>query len=76
MSGRVSKQAKKIEALFLASETATVKQLYETLYGEPGNRTDRELSQAIGPALARYFKRTGNNVTPTGEPYTYQLIYA
>lgn len=76
MSSRPSAQARRIEALFLASETVTVRQLFEALYGDPESRTDRELSQAVGPALSRYFKRTGNNVTPTGEPYTYQLVYA
>jgi hypothetical protein len=76
MPSRKSKQAQKIEELFVLAETVTVKELYEALYGDAGDRSNRELSQAVGPALSRYFKRTGNNVTPTGKPYTYSLQYA
>ena len=77
MSNRVSKQSKAIEALFLLAETATVKELYEALFGEVvGTKTNRELSQAIGPALTRYCRRSGNDVHPTGEPYTYAIAYA
>jgi hypothetical protein len=76
MSSRKSAQASKIEALFLLTETVTVRALFETLYGEPESRTDRELSQAVGPALTRYCRRTGNDVQPTETPYTYRLIYA
>jgi len=71
-----SKQGKKIEALFLLSETVTVRELYQALYGDPETRSDREMSQAIGPALTRFFRSTGGNVKPTGKPYTYQLIYS
>lgn len=71
-----SPQAKKIEALFLLSETVTVRQLFEALYGDPEDRADREMSQAVGPALTRYRNRTGNDVQPTGTPYTYTLVYA
>ena len=77
MPNKVSKQGRKIEALFLLKETVTVRELYETLYGEPGDRSDREMSQAIGPALTRYFRSSaGGNVKPTGKPYTYQLTYS
>jgi hypothetical protein len=76
MPSRKSAQAQKIEELFVLAETATVKELYEALYGDAEGRSDRELSQAIGPALSRYFKRTGNSVAPTGKPYTYSLQYA
>jgi hypothetical protein len=69
------RQAHKIEALFLSQETAHVRDIYQALYGDPEDRTDRELSQAIGPALTRFFKSTGGNVKPTGKPYTYQLVY-
>lgn len=73
---KVSKQGRKIEALFLLKEIVTVREVYETLYGEPGNRSDREMSQAVGPALTRFFRSTGGNVKPTGKPYTYTLDYA
>lgn len=73
---KVSKQGKKIEALFLLKETATVRELYVALYGDPESRSDREMSQAIGPALTRFFRSSGGNVKPTGKPYTYTLEYA
>jgi hypothetical protein len=69
-----SKQGEKIEALFLLSEEVTVRELYKALYGDPESRSDRELSQAVGPALTRYCRRTGNDVT-TVKPYTYTLLY-
>ena len=72
----VSKQGKKIEALFLTKETVTVREMFEVLYGDPGERTNREMSQAISPVLTRLFRLTGGNVKPTGEPYTYSLEYA
>lgn len=76
MPSKVTKQGKKIEALFLLKETVTVREIYEALYGDPEKRTNREMSQAIGPALTRFFRSTGANVKPTGEPYTYQILYS
>lgn len=73
---KLSPQHRKIEAVFLMSEEATVKDLYAALYGDAEGRTNRELSQRIGPALSRYHKATGNDVQPTGTPYTYKLVYA
>lgn len=72
----MSSKATKIEALFLLQETATVAELYEAIYGRPMEVDNRKGSQAVGPYLTRYFRATGNNVQPTGEPYTYRLVYA
>lgn len=67
-----------IEKLFLLSETVTIEELYEAIYGgSTPYDSKRRTSQAVGPALTRYYKATGNNVRPTGEtPYTYKIEYA
>lgn len=66
---------RKIENLFLLHEEVHVRDLYETLLGRPMECSDREGSQLIGSYLTRYFRATGNNVEPTGEPYTYRLSH-
>ena len=66
----------KIEALFLMQEEAHVRDIYEALLGRKMECSDREGSQLIGSYLVRYFKATGNDVRPTGVPYTYRLHYA
>lgn len=76
MRNRKSNQTKIIEGLFLMAENVTVKELFVGLFGDPGERTNREMSQAIGPALTRYCRRSGNDVQPTGTPYIYTLVFA
>jgi hypothetical protein len=76
MPSRKSRQSQVIEGVFLLKEVATVRELYEALYGDPEGKTDRELSQRVGPALTRYANRTGNDVRPTGKHYHYTLVYA
>lgn len=66
----------KIETLFLMQEEAHVSDLYEALLGRKMECSEREGSQLISSYLSRYFRATGNDVQPTGTPYTYKLVYA
>lgn len=75
MSSRYTSK-KKIEDLFLMQEEAHVRDIYEALFGRKMKCSDREGSQLIGSYLVRYFRATGNDVKPTGVPYTYRLHYA
>jgi len=76
MSNRRFTSKSKIEALFLMKEEAHVRDIFMALFDRPMDCTDREGSQRIGSYLVRYFRATGNDVRPTGVPYTYRLIYA
>jgi hypothetical protein len=76
-SSRTAEIRAGIEKLFLLQETATIEELFEAVYGRKMEYSKRRGSQAVGPALTRYYRATGNNVRPTGDkPYTYTIEYA
>jgi hypothetical protein len=75
-SKKLSPQHRRIETFFLMKEEATVQELYEAIYERPMECSMRRASQALGPVFTRYHKATGNDVQPTGTPYTYKLVYA